>query len=395
VVRQELLNIVAEDVYSDALEQAEIVPFAPGTLEKTEFDPLILRFTVPLPPQVDLPDLVHYRREFSGVEVSEEQLSDVLEAIRQENAVLAPIDRPASEGDLIVAELVGRAADGEIFLHEEGARILLDPEAEGPVPGLLDGLLGLREGEERSFSLVLPEDAQPEELQGEEAEFTVDVASVYERFLPELDDDLARTVGNYDTFDELKANVRRRLQESQLTELEEQYAEQVLQHIIDQAEVSYPPVLLDDALSDAVENYRAHIERREPMMLEDYLRIQGKTMEDLREELRPGVEESLKRSLVLSEVVEREGLEVSDEEIEAQIAESTERLGDRADEIRAALNDSDRLRDLVSRMLANKAVERLVAIAKGEVAEPADAEEDATLTEEQVESQAQPEQEGS
>jgi FKBP-type peptidyl-prolyl cis-trans isomerase (trigger factor) len=94
-------------------------------------------------------------------------------------------------------------------------------------------------------------------------------------------------------------------------------------------------------------------------------------------------------------VVDREGLEVSDEEIEAQIAESTERLGDRADEIRAALNDPDRLRDLVSRMLANKAVERLVAIAKGEVAEPADAEEDTTLTEEQVESRAQLEQEGS
>lgn len=379
VVQQELVNILAEDVYREALEQEDITPYAPGTLEEVEFEPLKLEFVVPLTPQVDLGDYRGYRREFSESEVTDEALDRALEGIREENAVLNPLDRAATEGDLLAGHLVGRASDGKVFLDEEEARIRLELEADGPIPGLVEALIGIEPGEERTFTLVLSEDFEVEELQGEEAEFTVEVESVYERILPELDDDLARTVGKYDNFEELEADVRDRLRQRRQAQAESEYAEQVLDDIIEQAEVSYPPVMLEETLDDAVESYEVQVERREHMMLKDYLRIQGKTMEDLREELRPGVEESLKRSLVLGEIVEQEELEISNEELDIQIAESSEQYGERAEEVRAALSSPDAQRDIRNRMLANKAVQQLVAIARGEASEAAAEQEPADV----------------
>jgi trigger factor len=387
VVREELVSVLAEDIYREALEQEGITPYAPGILEETQFDPLTLTFTVPLEPKVDLGDYRSYRRPFPEPEVSEEAVTQALEAIQEQNSLLAPLSRSAAEGDLLVTELVGRTSDGTTFVHDEEARILLDPEASEPVPGLIDALMGIEAGEQRTFTLVLPPDFELEELQSTEAEFIAEAKGVYERIVPPLDDDLARTVGNYDTFEQLENEVRQRLRKEELVNTERDYADQVLQDVMDQAVVSFPPVMLEDALDDAVEVYEEQIERREHMLLEDYLRIQNRTMEDLREELKSGVMRSIKRSLVLGEVVRQEDLEVSDEALDAQIAESSERYGERAGEVRAALSAPEGRRDLRSRMLANKAVQQLVAIAKGETDQVTGDEEDSVETEEREESQ--------
>jgi trigger factor len=384
VFRQELVNSLAEDVYRTALEEEEITPYAPGTLEETSFDPMRLTFVVPLVPEVDLGNYRDYRLDISEVRVPKERVDEALEAIREQNAVLAPLDRPAAEGDLLVGELIGRTIGGMEFLHEEEARVLLDPEEERLLPGLVDALIGMEEGEERSFRLILPEDFQIEELAGQEVAFEARVEHVYERILPDLDDDLARTVGNYDSFEALEASVRQRLEERERAEIESDYAERVLEDIIDQAAVSYPPLMLEEALDDAVENYERQVERREHLRLEDYLRIQGKTEDELREELKPDVEASLVRSLVLGEVVQKEDLAVSDEALDIQIAESSEQYGERADQVRAALSAPEGRRDVRNRMLANRALERLVMIAKRELVE--EVSEDETTDEEESES---------
>lgn len=377
VVQQELVALLAEDVYPEALEEEDVTPYAPGTLEETTFDPLTLTFKVPLVPEVNLGDYRELRVDAPELEVPEETVGEALEAIRRQNAVLAPLDRPADEGDLLVAEIIGRTTDGLEFLHDEEARVVLDPEHGASIPGLIDGLIGLTTGEERNFTLVIPEDFEVEDLAGREAEFEIRVDTVYERILPELDDDLARTVGNYESFDELEESVRDGLREKERARVEGEYAEQVLEAVVEQAEISYPSVMLEERVDDAIENYKREIERREHMMLEDYLRIQGTTMDELREEMVPEVEASLKRSLVLGEIVEQEGLEIEEEALDAQIAESSEQYGDRADEVRAVLREPERRRSIRNRMLANVGVQRLVKIAKGELEQEGAATEEA------------------
>jgi trigger factor len=372
VVREELVAILAEDVYREAMEQAEIVPYGPGTLVETQFEPLVLTFSVPLAPEVDLGDYSAYRRPFEDAQVTDEAVAGALEAIREQNAILAPVDRPAALGDVVGGRLAGRAADGSPIVDEEEASVFLDPDADEPIPGFIDALIGIEKDEERVFTLPLPDDARLEAAQAGDAEFTALAKSVHERIVPELDDDLARTVGNYDTLEELTNDIRGRIWEREQANAESEYADQVLQDVIDQAEVSWPSAMLDEGIDDAVKAYERQIERNEHMMLADYLRIQGKTMDQLREELRPGVEQSTKRSLVLWEVVEQEGLAVSDEELDRQIAESSEAYGERADEVRAGLDTPAARSELRTRLLASRAVERLVAIARGEAQGPSE-----------------------
>jgi len=376
VVRQELVGTLAESIYPEALEEEGIVPYAPGTLDDTSFDPMTLTFTVPLVPEVDLGDYRELRLDPPEVDVPEEMMEEALEGIRQQNVVLAPLDRPSAKGDLLVGELVGRTSEGVEFVDEEEARIVLDPEVGEVIPGLIDGLIGLETGEERTFTLVIPEDFEHEELAGDEAEFDVKVENVYERILPDLDDDLARTVGNYESFDELKDSVKERIRERLRAQAEGEYAEEVLHAVIDDAEIAYPSVMLEEGVEDALEHYKKDIEREHHMMLEDYLRIQGQSMDEVREELEAEVRHSLERSLVLGEIVDQEGLEISDDALDAQIAVSSEQYGENAERVRETLNRPEQRRGLRNRMLANRAMQRLVTIAKGELGQEADEAEE-------------------
>jgi len=373
VVREELVGILAEDVYREAIEQAEIVAYGPGTLVDTQFEPLVLTFSIPLAPEVDLGDYTAYRQPFDDAQVTDEAVARALEAIRQQNAILAPVERPAALGDVVGARLTGRASNGSLIVDEEEASVFLDPDADEPMPGFIDALVGIEQDEERVFTLPLPDDDRLEAAQAGDAQFTAVARSVHKRIVPELDDDLARTVGNYDTLEELTNDIRQRIWEREQANAESQYADRVLQDVIDHAQVSWPAVMLEEGIDDALKAYERQIERNEHMMLADYLRVRGKTMDELREELRPNVEQSTKRSLVLWEVVEQEGLAVSDEELDKQIAESSAAYGDRADEVRAGLDRPAARSELRTRLLANRAVARLVAIARGEAEGPAEA----------------------
>jgi len=274
-----------------------------------------------------------------------------------------------------VIDLVGQTTDGVTLLKRDGIRVLLDAESTDPAPGFAEAVVGMKTGEERTFTLALPDDFPQEGLQGQEAEFTVRLIEVYKRTLPGLDDDLARTIGNFDSFEKLQEHVREQLRRAAQEKADGEYVEQVLKTIIEQARIEYPPVMFEEALDEAVGDVERALKREARLSLEDYLRIQGKTMEELREDLNPRAAASLRRALVLGEVVRLEGLEVDEEEISAHIKKVSAPWGARANEVQASLDSNEGQRTVRSRLLADKAVQRLIAIAKGEVSEPISAEE--------------------
>ena len=378
-VRKEAADMLAQEAYSEALEQEEIEPYAPGVLDEVVLRPITFRLTIPLRPTVDLSDYRNYRLKPTKVKVSKKEVQQALEAIREQNAVLEPVDRPAALNDMVVMDLAGQTtADGVVFLKGNDARILLDAESTEPAPGFAEAVVGMEADEERTFTLTLPGDFPREELQGQEAEFTAKLAEVYERILPELDDDLARTVGNIDSFKELQEHVRGQLRQAAQEKAGGEYVGQVLEAIIEQTQVEYPPVMLEEELNAAVEDFKQQVSHQARLSLEDYLRIQGKTMEELREELRPQATARLKRALVLGEVVRLEGLEVDEEEIGAHIEQISASWGARADEMRTSLDSGEGRRTVRNRLLVDGAVQRLVAIAKGEAEEQGSGGEEET-----------------
>jgi trigger factor len=399
-IRQEAAETLAQTAYSEALEQEEIEPYASASLEDIELHPLTFKFTIPLSPVVDLGDYGNYRLEQQTVTVDEEDVQQALEEIREENAILEYVERPAELGDGVVIEIVGQA-DEEEFLQGDDIHIILDAESADPAPGFAEAIVGMEAGEERTFTLTLPDDFPREELRGQEAEFTVKLVEVYDSIFPELDDDLARTVGNFDSLKELEDHIREQLREAKQRQVDEAYTEQVLEAIIEQAQVEYPPVMLEETLNGVVEDVERRLKREAHLSLEDYLHVQGQTIEQLREELTPRAAAQLKRSLVLSEVVTLEKIEVGEEEVSDQIEEASAPWGARADEVRASLSSDAGRQAVRNRLLAGKAVQRLVSIAKAETSEegsvpPASGEEVAGEPgeEEAEEGEEKPEEEG-
>jgi trigger factor len=368
-VRQEAAEVLVGEVYREAVEQEEIKAYAPGILEEVELDPVTFQFTISLPPVLDLGDYRDYRLKPRTVRVYKKEIQRTLEDIRKEHAIFDPVQRPVSLNDGALIDVVGRTAAGIEFLKQDSVRILLEVDDDEPAPGFVEALVGMAPDEERTFTLTLPSDFPQEELRGQEAEFTVKMLEVYESTLPELDNDLARTVGSFDSFKELEAHVKDQLRQEAQRLADQEYREQVLNDLLEQAQIEYPPDLLNEELDASVAEVERTVTRETKLSLEDYLRFQNMTVEDLREDLRPQAVARLRRALMLGEIVRLEGIEVDETEVSTQIEAVSAPWGVRAEEVRASLS-SDRGREAMqSRLLANRAVERLVAIAKGEAPE--------------------------
>jgi len=376
-LRKEAADMLVQDVYREALEEEGIESYAAGVLDEVILNPLTFEFIVPLHPTVDLGDYRSFRLTYPRVEPRREEIRLALERMRQENAVLEPVERPAALHDVAVIDLVGRTDKGEVFFKDDNVHVLLDARNSYLAPGFAEAIVGMEVGEERTLVLTLPDDFPREDLRGEEAEFTVTLVELYERILPDLDDDLARTVGNFDSLAELRQHVEQQLRQAARERADREYTEQVLEAIIRRARIEYPPVMLEQELDEVVKEIEQAVKREERLSLDDYLRIRGRTMEELREELKPQAEARLKRALVLSEVIRLEGLEVSEEEIGAHIEKIGALWRGQADEVRSSLN-SDKGRQAVrSHLLAQKAVQRLVAIAKGDMEEAGSSKQEA------------------
>jgi trigger factor len=380
-VRKEAAEILIEQVYDEAVKEKNIEAFAPAALDELELDPMAFTFTIPLAPTVDLGDYRDYRLKYKQPKVSKKQVQEALEDIRMQNAILEVVERPVEMGDGAVVALTAKAGEVELLKGDQ-VHIMVEADSSYPAPGFSEAIVGMAAGDERAFTLALPEDFPREDMQGQEAEFSVKMVEVYDQTIPELDDDLARTVGNFDSLKELEKQVKERLQRTADQEAEQEYAEQVLENLIEKAQIEYPPTLLKSELDDAVKDFEQMIKREAKLSLEDYLRLQNKTMEELQEELEPGAEKRLKRALLLGEVAESEGLDVDEKEIRSQIETMSAPWGVRAEEVRKSLSSDSGQRAVRSRLLANKAVQRLVAIAKGEAEAEASAE---TVSEKQAE----------
>jgi trigger factor len=362
---QEALDGLGQQIYQDALEEEELEPYAAASLEDIQLDPLVFRMCVPLQPIIDLGDYRQLRIEPPVVSVDDEQVNAELENLRQDNVILEPADdRPAAIGDMVTLD-VDAEVDGESYVYEEDYVLALDVEDKTFTAGFVEQVVGMTVDEEKQFTLPLPHDeTQDEEVEKQEATYTITLQDVKTRILPDLDDDLARTVGDFDTLEELRQDIYDGLEQEAQRQADFTYTEEAIEALVAQATIEYPPDLIEDQLDDEIENIEERL-KAQGLDLDDYIKLSGQTREAFRESLRPQAEKSARRSLVMSELAYQEKLDIAEDEVDERIASMASDWGEQADALREILSSPENVRSVINNLLADKVIQRLVAIAKG------------------------------
>ena len=294
-VFEEALDHLGQEVYQQALTDSSVEAVAPGSLDEVvSRDPLVLRYTVPLPPEIDLGSYADLRVPFEEPSVTDESLEKVLDELRQQQALIEPAARPAQMGDVVVLDVHGKlqAKDDEadagegVLLDEHGVSVLLAPTTDFPVPGVSDQLVGLSAGEAKNIDHTFPEDYGNEALRGRTGVFETEVKEVKSRLVPEWSDELARSMGDFSDLLDLRVKVRQSLVEQANHQAEAAYAERVVDQLVEGVQARFPPVLLREELDLMVRDLDRRL-RDQRLTLEDYLKIEKKTEQDLRTELEP------------------------------------------------------------------------------------------------------------
>jgi trigger factor len=253
-------------------------------------------------------------------EVDEQEVQAELERLRESLASLETVEREAGEGDFVVMDYLG-SVDGTPFEGGDGRGQVVELGSGRLIPGFEEQLAGASAGEERTVELTFPDDYPAEHLAGKDASFAVEVKEVKEKRLPELDDDFAVEAGGYDSLDELRTEIESCIGQAEERAIEAEFREAAVDAVGDNATIEVPHELVH---SKAHEMWHRTARRfaAQGINPEQYLQMTGKTEEELVVESESDAETALKREAVLSAIVEAEGIEVSDEEIEQALRAS-------------------------------------------------------------------------
>jgi trigger factor len=392
--KEALLEQAAEDmgdqVYKQALEESGLQPIGPGVLDDVTFDPLTYRLVLPMPPEVDLGDYRSVRVERAAVEVSDDDVDAELLKLQEQQSEWLPLeDEGAVHGDLLTMRISGKAGDDEI-IDDEAFELILEAESEDFPPGFDQQFLGVKAGDNVAFDVTYP-DEWPSDRAGAEAHFEADIISVKRNELPALDDDFAALLGDYDTLDALKANIRQGMIDQRKEEADAEYANAVMQKMVEGAAViAYPPVLVEDAVERMFQEQEQNM-RRAGLPLSEFLRMTGQTEDDLRKRLRGQAEMQLRVDLVLDKLVDVEGLQATEAEIDERVAALLEDASEEESGLREFLEMSSGRHALSHDIERRKAIQRMIVIGDGTAPELAAApvEAEAVVEPSAAEDQAQ------
>jgi trigger factor len=383
----EFSDSLGQEVYREAIEQEGIEPYAIASLEEIDVEPMRYTLTVPLEPEIDLGDYRGLRVEEEEPEVTEEEIAERLAQYTEQYAGWKELERPSQYGDLMtvdVRSVIPAEGDDEETVVLDETEWEITPDEENPMdpPGFDEQLLGLTPGDEKEFTLSWPEDSQSI-YAGKSANFSVTVHGMQAYENAELTDELAQMIGpDFDTVDDLRKSVRETILEEKQARAENEYFEKAMQAALEESTLIYPPVVIEDQLDSMMNDFEQQLHRAGIENLRSYFEATGQDLDAFRESQRESATIAAEQNLILSELISAEKLKVTREDVEDEIAlmmgDSSE---DESDEMKnlAEMFRSGAGRQIIeSNVLRRKAVDRLLAIVRGEeIPEPEEEDESA------------------
>jgi trigger factor len=381
---EQAMDLLVDEIYPKILDEAEIKPAAAGSLEKIEeVNPPKLIFRVPLAPEIDLGDYRSIRHPYKWSAPGKKELEAALDEFRQMYATTETVERAAEIGDYVMVDVKGERVkpkeeeDRPAALSRNGYSLVLRKgakEDEWPFQGFSKELVGMKPDESKTLKHKFPKDVPDESLQGETVNFEVTMKAVRSMTLPELDDELAKMTGQYETLEELKETLAKDLENRSKAEYEDEYYIGLIDKIKAGAIIKYPQQVVEHEAEHVVGDLRNRLSQQ-GLDLETYFKMRQTTQEKfLEEEARPVATKRLERSLILDQLARAENIEVDEGSLQSEFGQTLNEMqyqGVNLNQIRGGKRGQQQVAEAIamesaSRLITRRTLERIKAIATGE-----------------------------
>ena len=338
-VYNEAINDVLDPVYRDILENEKLQPMARPSFEVTKLsnDELEIKVIIVTRPEVELGKYTGYKLGKEEASVTDEELDASLAELRKQNATIAPKEGQAENGDIVVIDFEG-SVDGVPFEGGKAENHELELGSHSFIAGFEEQLVGASAGIEVDVKVKFPDNYGPDEIAGKDAVFHVKVNEVKQKILPELDDEFVKELGmpNVENVEQLKAARREQLLKSKENNNKRQYLDKLFEEIRKDSKFDIP----EEILAEETENRKKDMEQRlqqSGIDLEQYLALTRTSEEDLKKQLEIEAQKGLESWLVLDTVGQKENINITDEEVEFELAKMADQYKMSIDQIKQAL----------------------------------------------------------
>lgn len=365
----EAFEVLVNKTYPKALEEQNVEPVVQPEIEKISFEegqPASYKATIVVKPQVELGEYKGIQVTKETPETTEAEVDEHIQGLlgRRAKMVDAPEGSAAEKGDMLMIDFLG-TLDGVPFEGGEGKSYPLELGSNSFIPGFEDQLIGAKVGEDKTVKVSFPEDYFSEDLKGKDAEFAVHVHSIKKKELPELNDAFAKEVGKFETVDELKADVKTRLESTATTEAERKFRADVLKKLVDAVELELPEVMIENRVTNLLAELDLNLQNR-GANLDMYLQHANKTIAEVKADYEEVAKEGVKTDLVLEAVAKKENLGVSQRDLDGELRAMALTYDIPVKNVKSYVEKEGHMGNLIMNILRRKAAEFVISSAVSE-----------------------------
>ncbi len=365
VFYEDAANILIPDAYEKALDECEEDIVSSPKIDVTQIEagkPFIFTAEVALKPEVKLGKYKGVKVEKADVAVTDEEVDEVIEKERENNARnIAVEDRAVKDGDMTVIDFEG-FVDGEAFEGGKGENYPLTIGSGAFIPGFEEQLIGAEIGKEMEVNVTFPEDYHADNLKGKAAVFKCTVKEIKEKELPELDDEFASEVSEFETLTEYKEDVKKNLEEKKIKEAKENKEREAVEAVVDLSEMDIPEAMVETQQRQMVDEFAQRI-TMQGLSMEQYFQFTGTNYQQMLENVKPQAEKRIQSRLVLEAIAAAENIEVTDEEFEKELETMAEVYQMDAAKVKEMLGEKE-MKNIRQDLAVRKAAEFVAENAK-------------------------------
>jgi trigger factor len=365
VLYEDAIDVLLDQTYPEAVKESglDIVSRPEIGIEQIEKGKsMIYTATVAVKPEVTLGEYKGIEVEKAKPEVTEADVEAELKKVQEQNSRLVTVeDRPVQDGDQTVIDFAG-SVDGVPFEGGTAESYPLTIGSHSFIEGFEEQIIGMNLNEEKDINVTFPENYHAENLAGKPAVFKVKVNEIKVKELPELNDEFAGEVSEFETMAEYKADVEKKLAEQKQAQATAENENNVVAKVVENASMEIPAPMIDMQVSNMINNYASQMQSQ-GITLEQYFQFTGMTMDQLKEQARPQAEERIRTRLVLEAVAKAENIEISDEAVEAELKKMADQYKMEVEQIKKYMGEAE-LKSMKEDLAVQEAVDLLVAEAK-------------------------------